>query len=89
MPRFGKHCDDGVVQRSWLGLVQRDRQYPGDRCPLGHRLHRHVFCGPLCPQAAKRSAAPMGTGSTRPKGVVAARIARIEMDDDEFHRRLM
>jgi len=47
------------------------------------------FCGPLCPQAAKRSAAPMGTGSTRPKGVVAARIARIEMDDDEFHRRLM
>jgi hypothetical protein len=32
---------------------------------------------------------PPGTGSTRLGGAVAARIARSETANDEFHRRLM
>ena len=33
--------------------------------------------------------APTRTGSVRPEGAVAARTSRSEMDNDEWHRRLM
>lgn len=33
--------------------------------------------------------APTGTAYTRPKGMVATRVARSETDDAEFYRRLM
>jgi uncharacterized membrane protein len=35
------------------------------------------------------ASATTGTDTTRAQGVVAARIVRGEMDNDEFHRRLM